>query len=72
MIEKENTEKEIKQCTENHIATVVTYGALIEEIQNRIVTLNREKEADNAEQEERRIYRRLEEERRILEVQIEV
>ena len=42
------------------------------EIENRIITLKREKEADDAEQEERRIQKRLEGERRILEMQIEV
>ena len=71
IIEKENTEKKIKHCTENHRATVVIYSAPIEEIENRIVIWNREKEVNNAEQEERRIQRRLEEERRILEVQID-
>ena len=47
------------------------YSAPIEEIENRIVIWNREKEVNNPEQEERRIQRRLEEERRILEVQID-
>ena len=72
MIENENTEEEIEQWTENHRAAVAIYDAQIEEIENRIITLKREKEADDAEQEERRIQRRLEEERRILEMQIEV
>ena len=40
----------------------------IEEIGNRLITLNKEKEADDAEQGERIIQRRLEEERRILEM----
>ena len=71
MIENENTEKEIKQWTKNNRAAVVIYGATIEEIDNRIVILNREKEADDAEQEETRIQRRLEDERRFPEVQME-
>ena len=71
-IKNENTKKEIKQCTKNPRAAVVIYGAPIEEIENRIITLNREKEADDAEQEDRRIQRRLEEERRILGVQMEM
>ena len=65
MIENENTEEEIEQWTENHRAAVAIYDAQIEKIKNSIITL-REKEADDAEQEERRIQRRLEEERRIL------
>ena len=72
MIENKNTEEEIEQWTENHRAAVAIYDAQIEEIENRIITLKREKEADDAEQEERRIQRRLEEERRILEMQMEV
>ena len=72
MIENENTEEEIEQWTENHRAAVAIYDAQIEEIENRIITLKREKEADDAEQEERRIQRRLEEERRTLEMQMEV
>ena len=46
-----------------------TLNAPIEEIENRTVTMKRDKEADNADQEERRIQRRLEEKRRILEMQ---
>ena len=72
MIKNENTEEEIEQWTENHRAAVAIYGAQIEETENRIITLKRAKEADDAEQEERRIQRRLEEERRILEIQMEV
>ena len=72
MIENKNTEEEIEQWTENHKAAVAIYDAQIEEIENRIITLKREKEADDAEQEERRIQRRLEEKRRILEMQMEV
>ena len=71
MIKNENTEEEIEQWTENHRAAVAIYDAQIEKIKNSIITL-REKEADDAEQEERRIQRRLEEERRILEIQMEV
>ena len=71
MIENKNTEEEIEQWTENHKAAVAIYDAQIEEIENRIITLKREKEADDAEQEERRIQRRLEEERRTLEMQME-
>ena len=58
MIENENTEEEIEQWTENRRAAVAIYGAQIEEIDNRIITLKREKEDDDAEQEERRIRRR--------------
>ena len=54
MIENKNTEEEIEQWTENHRAAVAIYDAQIEEIENRIITLKREKEADDAEQEERR------------------
>ena len=72
MIENENTEEAIELWTENHRAAVAIYDAPIEEIENRIITLKREKEADDAEQEERRIQRRLEEKRRILEMQMEV
>ena len=70
MIENENTEEEIEQWTENHRATVAMRDTPIEEIGNRLITLNKEKEADDAEQGERIIQRRLEEERRILEMQI--
>ena len=72
MIKNENTEEEIEQWTENHRAAAAIYGAQIEETENRIITLKRAKEADDAEQEEKRIQRRLEEERRILEMQMEV
>ena len=72
MIENKNTEEEIEQWTENHRAAVAIYDSQIEKIENSIITLKREKEADDAEQEERRIQRRLEEERRILEIQMEV
>ena len=72
MIENENTEEEIEQWTENHRAAVAIYDAQIEDIENRIITLKREKEADDAEQKERRILRRLEEERIILEMQVEI
>ena len=44
----------------------------IEEVENRIVTLKREKEANYAEQEEKRIQRWLEEEKRVLEMQMEM
>ena len=49
MIENENTEEEIEQWTENHRAAVAIYDASIEEIENKIITLKREKGADNAE-----------------------
>ena len=48
------------------------YDVPIEEIENRIVTLKKEKEVYDAEQEERRIQRILEEERRILEMRMEM
>ena len=41
----DNTEEEIEQWTENDRATVAIYDAPIEEIEHRIVTLKREKEA---------------------------
>ena len=72
MIQNENTKEEIEQWTENHRAAVAIYDAPIEEIENRIITLKRDRGADNAEQEERRIQSRLEEERRILEMQIKM
>ena len=72
MLENENTEKEIEQWTENHRASVAINDAPIEVIENRFVTLKREEEAYDAEQEERRIQRRLEEERRILEILMEM
>ena len=62
VIESENTEEEVEQWTGNHRAAVEIYDAPIDEIENRIVSLKREKEADEAEHEERRIQRRLEEE----------
>ena len=65
-------EEEIEQWSENHRAAVAIYDAPIEEIENRIITLKRDRGADNAEQEERRIQSRLEEERRILEMQIKM
>ena len=71
VIENENTEEEIEQWTESHRAAVAIYDAPIEEIENRIVKLKREKEAYDAEQKERRIQRRLEEVR-ILEMQMEM
>ena len=64
MIENENTEEEIEQRMENHRAAVAIYDAPIEEIGNRIAMLKREKEADDAEQEEKRIQRRLERRRK--------
>ena len=70
MIESENTEEEVEQWTGNHRAAVEIYDAPIDEIENRIVSLKREKEADEAEHEERRIQRRLEEEWGILEMQL--
>ena len=72
MIESENTEEEIEQWTENHRAAVAIYGAPPEEIKNRVITLKREKKADDAEQEERRIQTRLEEERKIIELRMEM
>ena len=71
-IENKNTKEEIEQWTENHKVTVAIYDAPIKEIENRIITLKKEKEADDAEQEERRIQRRLKEERRILELWMEL
>ena len=72
MIENKNTEKKIEQWAENHRVAVATYNAPIEEMENRIITLKREKEAVDAEQEQRKIKRILEEERRILEMQIKM
>ena len=72
MIGNENTEEEIEQWTENHRAIVVIYDVRIEEIKNIIFTLKIERKADNTKQEERRIQRGLEEERRILEMQMEM
>ena len=72
MIENENTEEEIGQLTENRRAAVAIYDTPIEEFEKRIITLKRGKEAHDAEQEERRIQWRLDEERRILEMQMKV
>ena len=72
MIGNENTEEEIEQWTENHRAIVVIYDVRIEEIKNIIFTLKIERKADNTKQEERRIQRGLEEERRILEMQMDM
>ena len=72
MIENVNTEEEIEQWTKNHRASAALYDVPIEQMENRIVTLKREKEADAADQEEIRIQRRLEDERRILEMQMEM
>ena len=69
MIENENTKEETDQWTENHRTAVAIYDAPVENI---IVTLKREKEAYDAGQEERRIQRRLEEQRRILEMQVDM
>ena len=71
IIENENT-KEIKQRVENSGVATAIYDAPIEKIENRFVTLKREKGADDAEQEERRIQMRLREERRILEMEMEM
>ena len=71
MIENE-TPKKNEQWTEKHRAAVAIYDTPFEEIENRIVTLKREKEADDAEQKERRNQRILEEEKRILETQMEM
>ena len=49
-----------------HRAAVAIYDVQIEEIKKRTITLKREKEVDDAEQEERRIQRRLKEERNFL------
>ena len=72
MIENENTEEEIEQWTENHRPAVAIYDVPIEEIEKRIITLKREKGANDAEQEERRTQMRLEEERRILGMKMEM
>ena len=44
MIENENTEEEIEQWTKSHRAAVAIHDAPIEEIENRIVKLTRERE----------------------------
>ena len=72
MIENENTKEEIKQWMKNHRVATAIYDAPIEKIVNRFVMLKREKGADDAEQEERRIQMRLREERRILEMEMEM
>ena len=72
MIKNEHTEEKLGQLTEKHTAAVAVYDAAIEQIESKIVTLKREKQIYDAEKEERRIQRRLEEERRILEIQMEV
>ena len=59
-----NKQKHTHTHTYTHTHTH-TLNAPIEEIENRTVTMK----ADNADQEERRIQRRLEEKRRILEMQ---
>ena len=46
MIENENTEEEIEQWTESHRAAVAIHDAPIEEIENRIVKLTRERERE--------------------------
>ena len=51
MIENGNTKEEMKYWTENHKTTDAIYDAPIEEIENRIVMLKREKESDDAEEE---------------------
>ena len=71
MIENENTKEEIKQWMKNHRVATAIYDAPIEKIVNRFM-LKREKGADDAEQEERRIQMRLREERRILEMEMEM
>ena len=52
MIENKNTEENIEQWTENHTAAVAIYDTTIEAIENRIITLKREIEADKSEQKE--------------------
>ena len=47
MIKNENTAEEIEQWAKKHRTAVAIYDAPIEEIENRIVTLKREKEAYN-------------------------
>ena len=66
IVKIKNNEEEIEQWTEKHRAAVAIYDAPIEETENRIVIFKRQKELYDADQEERRIQRRLEEERRIL------
>ena len=48
MIENENTEEEIEQWTESHRAAVAIHDAPIEEIENRIVKLTRERERERS------------------------
>ena len=52
VIENKNTEENIEQWTENHTAAVAIYDTTIEAIENRIITLKREIEADKSEQKE--------------------
>ena len=52
VIENKNTEENIEQWTENHRAAVAIYDTTIEAIENRIITLKREIEADKSEQKE--------------------
>ena len=52
VIENKNTEENIEQWTENHRAAVAIYGTTIDAIENRIITLKREIEADKSEQKE--------------------
>ena len=49
VIENKNTEENIEQWTENHRAAVAIYDTTIEAIENRIITLKREIEADKSE-----------------------
>ena len=49
VIENKNTEENIEQWTENHTAAVAIYDTTIEAIENRIITLKREIEADKSE-----------------------
>ena len=66
MVEIKNNGEEIEQWTEKRRAAVAIYDAPIEETENRIVIFKRQKEPHDAEQEKRKIQRKLEEERRIL------
>ena len=43
VIENKNTEENIEQWTENHRAAVAIYDTTIEAIENRIITLKRER-----------------------------
>ena len=53
-------------------SAVAIYDGEIEEMENRIVTLKRDKEAYDAGQEERKIQRWLEEDKRILEMPMQM